>query len=694
MTLTDFTLAPVLPWSWIVVLAALVLLPAGIALARRAAGGGLRLALGLLLIGALLDPRLLRETRRPEPDVAVLVIDETASQQVGARGERTARAAAALRERLAKWPSLELRETVVRDAPDGEGGSRLFEALGRALTDVPPTRFAGAILITDGQVHDVPAGVGALPLKGPVHGLISGERNEIDRRLIVDSAPAYGVVGTTAALVVRIEDAPAQPGARATVTVTADHAPPMTMHVPVGRPVRIELPIERPGPMVVELAVEPLAGEITTRNNQAALTVNGVRDRLRVLLLSGQPHPGERAWRNLLKADPAVDLVHFTILRTAASDSDVPNDEMSLIEFPVRELFLEKLPTFDLVVFDRFTDPDILPRAYLDRVADYVRRGGALLLALGPEVRDATGSALAPLRSVLPAHPTGALREAPFRPKPTAIGERHPVAAGLGTAGLGAGGEGPWGRWFRQLALTEGEGRAVMAGLDGAPLLVLGRFGEGRSGLLASDQIWLWARGFEGGGPYAELIRRLAHWLMKEPDLDEEDLRARAHGLNLTVTRQSLSAELPPVTLTDPDGQSRTLTLAPSEGGRATASVAVEKPGVYRVDDGTRQARVAVGGLDRLEFGDMRATEARLAPLVAASGGGLAWLAEGNLPDIRRTAPGRPAGGRDWLGLVEHQAYTVTGARETPLLPVLAVLILMLGALAGAWWREGRGEPI
>jgi hypothetical protein len=318
-----------------------------------------------------------------------------------------------------------------------------------------------------------------------------------------------------------------------------------------------------------------------------------------------------------------------------------------------------------------------------------VKRGGALMLALGPEVRDATGSALMPLRSVLPARPTGAVREAPFRPKPSAVGERHPVVAGLG-----AHAEANWGRWFRQLALTDNEGQVLLDGLDGQPLLVLGRFGEGRSGLLASDQIWLWARGFEGGGPHAEIIRRLAHWLMKEPDLDEEDLRARAAGLRLTVTRQSLSPDTPPIALIDPDGNSQTLTLTPAGGGRSSATTTVEKPGVYRIEDGTRQARVAVGGLDLLEFGDMRATDARLMPLVAASGGSIAWLADGAMPDVRRAAPGRPTGGRDWLGLVEHQAYTVTGARETALLPGLAVLALLLAALAGAWWREGRGQPI
>ena len=109
------------------------------------------------------------------------------------------------------------------------------------------------------------------------------------------------------------------------------------------------------------------------------MQINGVRDRLRVLLVSGEPHAGERTWRNLLKSDASVDLVHFTILRPPEKQDGVPVDELSLIAFPTRELFIEKIEDFDLIIFDRYRRRGILPSLYLENIAQLrpQRRRGA-----------------------------------------------------------------------------------------------------------------------------------------------------------------------------------------------------------------------------------------------------------------------------------------------------------------------------
>ncbi len=173
-----------------------------------------------------------------------------------------------------------------------------------------------------------------------------------------------------------------------------------------------------------------------------------MRDRLRVLLISGEPHVGERTWRRLLKADPAVDLVHFTILRPPEKDDLTPLNELALIAFPTRELFQDKIGEFDLIILDRFQNRGILPPPYLENIADYVRDGGALLMSVGPEFTGPASLDDTPLHDVLPAHPvrgpdgeadTGGVVDGAFRPLVTALGaapsgDRGPARLAAGRA--------------------------------------------------------------------------------------------------------------------------------------------------------------------------------------------------------------------------------------------------------------------
>jgi len=404
--------------------------------------------------------------------------------------------------------------------------------------------------------------------------------------------------------------------------------------------------------------------------------------------VSGEPHAGERVWRNILKSDPSVDLVHFTILRPPEKQDGTPIRELSLIAFPIRELFDVKLDEFDLIIFDRYSRRGVIPQAYLENVARYVRNGGAFLEAAGPSFGTPLSLARTPLGSILPTEPTGDVYEEGFKARLTDQGRRHPVTEGLPGAGA-PGGEPAWGRWFRQVEARVQHGVTVISGDHGGPLLVLDRVGKGRVAQLLSDQMWLWARGFEGGGPQAELLRRLGYWLMKEPDLEENDLRAVVEGDRLIVTRQSLEPDDRPVTVTAPDGSSRSLTLAPESGGRSAGSLAIGEMGLYRVTDGSHTALAAAGPLNPIEFADVRAIPERLAPVVSATGGGVFWVGAGVMPDLRRVMPGRAAAGRNWMGFRANGDYTVTGFSEMPLLPGIAALLLIVGGLLAAWRREG-----
>ncbi|HET6224511.1 MAG TPA: hypothetical protein VFE11_20210, partial [Dongiaceae bacterium] len=651
---------PALPWAVIAGLGVATLIVIGLGLWRRARGTWWRALAAAVLLGVLTNPSLVQEERRYLDDVAVVVVDHSASQRIGNRSQQTAQALAEVEKRVRALPGLELR--VVDAGQDSNaangGGTRLFTALSRAIADVPGRRIAGAIMISDGQVHDVPANVKDLGFDAPVHLLLTGEENEGDRRLTISKAPTYGLVGGEVSMTVRIDETPAAPvGATAPVTLTQDGEVKDQLTLPIGVDQEIKVHIDHPGPTLFELSVAAGPKELSLVNNTGVAVVNGVRDRLRVLLVSGEPHAGERTWRNILKSDPAVDLVHFTILRPPEKQDGTPINELSLIAFPIRELFEVKLDEFDLIIFDRYRRRGVLPRAYFDNIARYVENGGALLDAAGISIGGPLGLYQSPLGEVLPGEPTGTVIERGYRPAITDVGRRHPV-----TADLPGGGDQPtWGRWFRIVQATVKRGSTVMSGPDNQPLLILDRYGKGRVAQLLSDQIWLWSRGYEGGGPQAELLRRIAHWLMKEPELEEEDLRATVIDGRLEITRRSLGENPKSVEVTTPSGEKLTAALNDAGNGRATGAVPAPEGGLYRVSDGTHRAFAASGDLNPLEMGDLHSTAEKLEPIIDATKGGAYRLATDGLPDVRKVRAGRDTAGRGWIGLRSNEDYVVAG---------------------------------
>uniref|UniRef100_UPI0022EB32AC hypothetical protein n=1 Tax=Falsiroseomonas oryzae TaxID=2766473 RepID=UPI0022EB32AC len=665
-----------------------------------ARGALLRLAAFAALLLALANPRLVEETRETRPDIALLVVDRSDSTGVGSRAAQIEAARQQIESRAQRLPETELRTVEVPEA--GNQGTRLWTAMERALAEIPRARLAGVIALTDGQVHDLPP---APALEAPFHLLLPGRAGEVDRRIRVVEAPGFGIVGRPVELRVVVEDLGVAPGSAqggaARLSIRRDGGAARVESVPVGREHRITIPIERGGQTVVELTAETRPGEVSDLNNRAVVAINGVRDRLRVLLVSGEPHAGQRTWRRLLKADPNVDLVHFTILRPPEKDDLTPLHELALIAFPVRELFQVKLREFDLIVFDRFANRGLLPPVYLRNIADYVRGGGALLLSVGPEFAGPTSLAATPLGQILPARPpTGpgaaqaALLEQPYRPRVTPTGARHPVTENLPGANPAEGpGEATWGRWYRALRAEARAGQTLMDGPNGAPLMVLDRVGEGRVALVLSDHIWLWSRGHDGGGPQGELLRRIAHWTMKEPELEEEDLTARIDHGQLHVVRRSLEAGPPPeIVVTAPDG-SVTRHRAEARGGRAVVDMPAALPGVWQASDGRRTAFAAAEAGNPMEIADLRADEAKLRPLAEATGGAVRWLgtdAQPAVPELRRVAAGRDTHGPGWIGLRRNADHTVTGITAMPLLPPWLALPLVLGLAILAWRREGN----
>jgi hypothetical protein len=675
------------PVLWAAIAAAVVL--ALLLFVSRSRGATIRtLALGLVVL-ALANPSLTREDRDPLSSVAVVVVDKSPSQNFGDRTQQTEAARAAVVERLSHIPGLDVR-VVEAGQSDGEtDGTRLFTALGTTLADVPTDRVAGVIMITDGRVHDVPQDAGALGFAAPIHALITGTKDERDRRVALIAAPRFGIVGQSQTITYKVEDQGIKETSAA-VTVRRDGDVVETRTVPVGIPQNVDIPIPHGGQNIVEIEAAPVPGELTTVNNRAVVTIDGVRDKLRVLLVSGEPHAGERTWRNLLKSDASVDLVHFTILRPPEKQDNTPINELSLIAFPTRELFQQKISEFQLIIFDRYARQGVLPIIYFDNITRYVRDGGAVLVAAGPDYASQTSLWRTPLDAILPAEPDGNVTDQAFRPSLTELGRRHPVTRGLD----GADSNPPnWSEWFRVVDTRNATGTTVMQGPDAKPLLVLSHEGDGRVALLLSDHIWLWARGFEGGGPHLDLLRRLSHWLMKEPDLEEEALRLKMSGHNLVVQRQTMADSAADVTLTSPSGTSRTLKLEPTEPGVWEKSIVADELGLWRATDGKLNALTNIGPANPREFAEVTSTPEVLAPIANATGGSSRRLDDGGSLDVPRILAVRSGGtysGDDWIGLKMRDASVVRGIGVLPVFAGLLGLLLLIGSLAGTWAREGR----
>ena len=678
--------APVLPWALIIGLGLLGIVLLALMAYARSRGLVLRfIALGFL-IAALTNPSIRNEEREALTDIAVAVIDRSLSQENGGRIARTDAAETALAQAVARLGNTELRTVEVKSGISSEDdGTRAFEALNRALGEIPPERFAGAIMVTDGQIHDVPADLTKSNIGGPVHGLLTGSKTESDRKVVIDKAPRFGIVGKEQVITFHVEETNG-PGTPVDVSVAAGRGDPQTITVTPGQPVEITMPVDHGGQNIVEIAVPPLAGEISTQNNRAVTVVEGVRDRLRVLLVSGEPHPGERSWRNLLKADASVDLVHFTILRPPEKQDGTPTKELALIAFPTRELFIDKLDEFDLVIFDRYRQQSVLPSVYMANIARYVFAGGAVLIASGPDLASESGLYYTPLADIIAAAPTGQVTEGGFKPMLTAAGKKHPVTRDL----PGSAGETPsWGRWFRLVDATASAAETIMSGPEDKPLLVLSRKGQGRVAQMLSDQGWLWARGFEGGGPQTELLRRIAHWLMQEPDLEEEALTGAQKGKSLVIERRTMADTAEPVSVTLPSGKTVTVPLQEVSPGRWQGNLPVTEAGLHRLGDGTLDAVAAAGSADAREMSDLVSTAAILSPVAAATGGSVRWLEDG-MPQLVKVQPGRQLSGSGWIGLKANGAHRVLAVSEIPLFATLLSLGALLLGFCGMWYREGR----
>lgn len=684
---------PLLDSSYLAALFCLGLILLGISAFALRKSLAVRVIAFAALFLILLNPSVLKEERDYVRDTAVLILDQSLSQNFGDRKTKSQKAFDDLHAQIKEQNNLDLITITAPENGKLSRDTRLFHNVDAALSSVPKSRRAGVIFITDGNIHDILQQIdkSISDTYGPVHTLLSGERSEKDRKITLINAPAYGLVGKSITVKYKIEDTSNINETSALVTLRTHEGIETTQNVPLSREQTFEIPVEHAGQNVFELSVDGVSNELTLANNTVPVLINGVRDRMKVLLVTGKPYAGERTWRDLLTSDPGVDLVHFTILREPEKLDYTPQNEMSLIAFPIDELFDVKLYDFDLIIFDQYNTNEIMPDYYFQNIQRFVREGGAFLAVGGPEFSRNDSIFKTPLRDILPVDSVHGSIEQNFIPKLNDKGKIHPVTRSLVWADE-KGSQKNWGHWMRQVDLSTGAGDVLMTGFNDKPLLILNRINQGRVAMLASDQVWLWARGYDGGGPYAEMLRRIIHWLLKEPELDERAIDLQVTSNTIKISKQNIdNKQSESIAITLPDKNVVTAEMKDDAKGRLTYTLKIDQLGIYAVEDifGTRKFAL-IGDINPPELQNVVTTDQTMKPLVQNSGGGILWLSDVLEPKIRMVNPASHMAGNNWIGLRRNNDYVVTGVKTIAFIPTWLSLLFGIFILIACWWIEGH----
>ena len=672
---------PFIPISILILLILLSLVVIFIGFKLKAPGNIFRATLICLILLSIANPTIVSENRENIPDTVALILDLSPSQNINDRKTLAQNTYNSIKTELEKINNLDIRLKTI----NGKKGSKLFDPLVSMVGDISTDRIAGAIIITDGQIEDAPSILDNYNFKAPINIMLTGEKEEKDRRLIIESSPRFGIVGEEIKIDIKVEDISTNtPNALVTINMNDDIE--QSRSIPIGEVVTITMPLERAGITSLNIEVEPGKEELTLQNNKSVVEINAIRERLKVMLVSGEPNMGLRSWRNLLNSDPSVDLVHFTILRPPNKQDLTPVGELSLIPFPSRELFQANLNDFDLIIFDQYHLRGILPQFYLKNVVEYVVNGGALLDASGPTYAGPYSLSLSPLQNILPTEPTGDVIVQEFIPIMTQDGERHPV-----TANLKDNMNSNWGPWYRMVEGLTIAGDVLLEGPEARPLLVLNRVGQGRVAQILSDQSWVWTKSGVNKGPQADLLRRLVHWLMKEPELEENELSAKIDNDTILITKNSLNLDKKPIISTSPDNIKEEIILEDIGKGKQIGKILSPQEGTWKFSSGNSKISLIVGNSNSSEYLDVRTTDSIVKPLVNYTSGSIHWVNnKKNIPQIKQIQKNKLTNNSKNIQLLKNEKYFVKSLQQSSLTPWYFVLIFSLILLFLSWYRETK----
>lgn len=467
------------------------------------------LCLGILL--SILNPISINAKLEPIIDIATIIIDKSPSMSAANRDKAAQKALEAAKQSLL---NRNIEPIII------ESKTNINDALANINNNIDPKRLGGIIYIGDGinKINTIP--------NTPFHHIIIGKKNEFDPYLKLIGAPYNVGLNEEAKIKLKLIDE-TNSNKYSSFNIYNETGIIETQTIETNKEITFNLPIKKRGENSFAFEVKPSINEVSKANNAISLKINGELDRLRVLLVTGVPNEGTRAWRELLKSDANIDMVHFTILRTPDKYNLVPEEELSLIPFPIDELFDTKLNSFDLIIFDRFKSLDAIPSYYINRIKSYITNGGAFLMLAGPDEANSQGVMTTSLSEILPLKPIKSYKEDEFKAQLSDLGKRHPITKNLENNYPN------WGKW-RGLNIAATTGQTLLEN-DTNPVFIIDETQKGRIAVFLSDTPWLWQRGYDNGGPFRDLFKRTIHWLMKDPKLDNIQTIIETKGDSLDI---------------------------------------------------------------------------------------------------------------------------------------------------------------
>lgn len=661
---------------------------------RDPARAGWRILPLALLLLAIYPPQWLVEEKVATPPTVLIIQDLSASQQLNGQAERVKNLAHNLHESLAALGKVQIEEIIITDTAD-PAYTNIWQAYNDFTARVPIAQQAGIFLISDGQIHDLPIKITQdLP---PWHVLLTGKTEGIDEHLQVIHAPPYALENEPYTITVKATQQTgmlekSQSRMRIPLNITLPDGQIQTFTLMPDKEEKITLNLHTTGMQSLVLSIPTAANDPVSFNNHAIIETTVQRTQLNILLLSGSPSLNTRLWRDALKREPQVNLVHFIILRDAVHGANEDPKTLSLIPLPLDTLFDQKLPEFDLVVLDNFAaTPNFLPR-YEKALVDYVKNGGGLLIVDGNESIGEKSLNNGVLADIWPSKPTNVWLKQAFQPQPTALGLSHSLTARLDWPPISHAPS----AWHGQASIVANDDTYIwLKGVENAPLLIGQETWDGRVAELASNELWRWARANdEKGGPWFSLLQNLVAWLTHDPQMDNTQIQMAeiVHGnapmLDITIASQN-NAKIDAVWQSPAMKYAQHLPLQSSAPHRWHAMMPLNQAGLYTVQTKKKYAAYLYAPGESPERDQLMATADIIKPVIQKTGGSI-QIAPAHMPALRWIPIGQHFSGVGWWGLRPGQASQVVGLYTKPLIPQWLLMFLIIAALALAWWREGR----
>ena len=439
---------PIIPIYLIIILILVFIFSTIHAIVKKIDGSFLRFFLLTLLLVLVIQPIIKIENRELEKDIITILIDKTASQKITNRIKDVDEVYNKLLSKIGKLEGIDIlkisvddqsirtsfgsikeinseqseEEKIIRNVED-LNSSKLISILKNHINKYPSKKISTIFMITDGQIHDLTVHSALEKIEIPIYYILAGDKKLNDIKLTLVSKPNFNYLDERTKIKFKVEDFLHNQDL-VELTVQNSFMPEIKKKIKVGIVNDIEFDLPKIGQNFFKLSVEKKENEISILNNSEIIKIDGIRKKLRVLLISGNPYMGTRVWRNFLKSDPSVELIHMTVLRPPEKNDNTPFNELSLIPFPIKELFENKLSKFELIIFDNFKGRNVLSPLYLQNLKRFVNNGGALLEIAGPAYNSKYSLFRTEIGSILPGVPSGKVIRKEFKPKLTEIGKK------------------------------------------------------------------------------------------------------------------------------------------------------------------------------------------------------------------------------------------------------------------------------